>query len=191
MKHEVRPGLKRALDIASQARIGVYDCLYVALAERAGCELVTADDRLVRAPPANVPVHHGAGLPAVIRASVAEESTSSRAPKGATGRRTASGSRDFHLARAQTAASKPWQETDKNAVSRSRSHGSNTLHDCLFRFLLSAEPSLRRPGLGRPELSKAKFPRERGDASMGTANRSTAGAHSVQGWSGGFQSTRI
>jgi predicted nucleic acid-binding protein len=40
--------LKRALDIASQARIGVYDCLYVALAERAVCELVTADDRLLR-----------------------------------------------------------------------------------------------------------------------------------------------
>ena len=42
------PLLKRALDIASQARIGVYDCLYVALAEREGCELLTADDRLVR-----------------------------------------------------------------------------------------------------------------------------------------------
>jgi predicted nucleic acid-binding protein len=26
----------------------VYDCLYVALAEREGCEVVTADDRLVR-----------------------------------------------------------------------------------------------------------------------------------------------
>jgi len=26
----------------------VYDCLYVALAEREGCEFVTADDRLVR-----------------------------------------------------------------------------------------------------------------------------------------------
>ncbi len=30
-------------------RIGVYDCLYVALAEREGCEFITADDRLVRA----------------------------------------------------------------------------------------------------------------------------------------------
>ena len=28
-------------------RIGVYDCLYVALAERRKCKLVTADDRLV------------------------------------------------------------------------------------------------------------------------------------------------
>jgi predicted nucleic acid-binding protein len=41
--------LKRALQVASQARIGVYDCLYVVLAEREGCELLTADDRLVRA----------------------------------------------------------------------------------------------------------------------------------------------
>jgi predicted nucleic acid-binding protein len=42
------PLLKRALEIASPARIGVYDCLYVALAERERCELLTADDRLVR-----------------------------------------------------------------------------------------------------------------------------------------------
>jgi predicted nucleic acid-binding protein len=40
--------LNRALAISSSARIGVYDCLYVALAEREGCEFVTADDRLVR-----------------------------------------------------------------------------------------------------------------------------------------------
>ena len=38
----------RAVQMARQARIGVYDCLYVALAEQEGCELVTADDRLVR-----------------------------------------------------------------------------------------------------------------------------------------------
>ena len=38
----------RAIAISSAVRIGVYDCLYVALAEREGCELVTADDRLVR-----------------------------------------------------------------------------------------------------------------------------------------------
>jgi predicted nucleic acid-binding protein len=47
--HLYLPLLKRALDIASQARIGVYDCLYIALAEREGCELVTADHRLIRA----------------------------------------------------------------------------------------------------------------------------------------------
>jgi predicted nucleic acid-binding protein len=46
--HTYLPLLKRALDMASRARIGVYDCLYVALAEREGCELVTADDRLLR-----------------------------------------------------------------------------------------------------------------------------------------------
>lgn len=39
--------LPRAMDIASQARIGVYDCLYIALAERESCELVTADQRLL------------------------------------------------------------------------------------------------------------------------------------------------
>ncbi len=43
------PLLPRAFAIASQARIGVYDCLYVALAEREGCQLLTADDRLMRA----------------------------------------------------------------------------------------------------------------------------------------------
>src|SRR4051794_12472756 len=31
------PLMLRALGIASQARVGVYDCLYVALAEREGC----------------------------------------------------------------------------------------------------------------------------------------------------------
>jgi predicted nucleic acid-binding protein len=29
-------------------KVGVYDCLYVALAEREDCEFVTADDKLVR-----------------------------------------------------------------------------------------------------------------------------------------------
>ena len=42
------PLLPRAIDLSSQFRIGVYDCLYVALAEREGCELVTSDDRLVK-----------------------------------------------------------------------------------------------------------------------------------------------
>jgi predicted nucleic acid-binding protein len=39
--------LPRAYELSSQMRIGVYDCLYVALAEREQCELVTADQRLV------------------------------------------------------------------------------------------------------------------------------------------------
>ncbi|HYT92617.1 MAG TPA: type II toxin-antitoxin system VapC family toxin [Gemmataceae bacterium] len=38
---------ERAIDISSKARIGVYDCLYVALAEQEKCEFVTADDKLV------------------------------------------------------------------------------------------------------------------------------------------------
>jgi predicted nucleic acid-binding protein len=45
----------RALAIANQARIGVYDCLYVALAEREGRELVTADTRLINSLQATYP----------------------------------------------------------------------------------------------------------------------------------------
>src|SRR4051794_1500531 len=41
------PPLQRAYEMSSHYRIGVYDCLYVALAEREGCEVVTADARLV------------------------------------------------------------------------------------------------------------------------------------------------
>ncbi len=43
--------LPRAYAIAAQARqtrMSVYDCLYVALAEREKCDLVTADDKLAR-----------------------------------------------------------------------------------------------------------------------------------------------
>jgi predicted nucleic acid-binding protein len=47
------PLMHRALTIARRARIGVYDCLYVALAEREGCEFLTADDRLQRSLPGN------------------------------------------------------------------------------------------------------------------------------------------
>jgi predicted nucleic acid-binding protein len=46
--HPYLPLLARAFEIASAARIGVYDCLYIALAEREACEFITADDRLVR-----------------------------------------------------------------------------------------------------------------------------------------------
>jgi predicted nucleic acid-binding protein len=41
------PLLPRAYQISSAARIGIYDCLYVALAEQEGCELVTTDARLL------------------------------------------------------------------------------------------------------------------------------------------------
>lgn len=47
--HAAIPLLPRAIEIAQQFRQTVYDCLYVALAEREGCELITADDKLVRA----------------------------------------------------------------------------------------------------------------------------------------------
>jgi predicted nucleic acid-binding protein len=43
------PLMVRAIEIATNARLGVYDCIYVALAEREGCAFITADDRLVRA----------------------------------------------------------------------------------------------------------------------------------------------
>jgi predicted nucleic acid-binding protein len=39
--------LPRAYEISSQVRIGVYDCLYVALAQRERCDLITADTRLM------------------------------------------------------------------------------------------------------------------------------------------------
>ncbi len=55
---------QRAIQIASQVRIGVYDCAYVALAEREGCELITADDKLVRNLQAQFPfIVHLSSLP--------------------------------------------------------------------------------------------------------------------------------
>ncbi len=42
------PLLYRAVDLSSQTRTAYYDCLYVALAERENCELLTADDKLLR-----------------------------------------------------------------------------------------------------------------------------------------------
>ena len=41
------PLLPEAFSIASAVRISFYDCLYVALADREECELLTADARLV------------------------------------------------------------------------------------------------------------------------------------------------
>lgn len=40
--------LRRATRISSQTRAGLLDCLYVALAEQEGCEMVTVDDKLLR-----------------------------------------------------------------------------------------------------------------------------------------------
>jgi predicted nucleic acid-binding protein len=52
------PGLyPRALTLAGEFRLGaVYDALYVALAEHQGCELWTADRRLVRAVQSQMPL---------------------------------------------------------------------------------------------------------------------------------------
>ena len=43
------PLMVRAIAIARKARIAVYDCVYVALAEREGCDLITADKRVIHA----------------------------------------------------------------------------------------------------------------------------------------------
>lgn len=53
--HSYLPLLPRAYEISSLTRQGVYDCLYVALAEREGCELLTADAKLVANLPAVFP----------------------------------------------------------------------------------------------------------------------------------------
>jgi predicted nucleic acid-binding protein len=46
--HSSLPVLLRAVEVSSYLRIGLYDCLYVALAESEQCDLVTADDKLVK-----------------------------------------------------------------------------------------------------------------------------------------------
>jgi predicted nucleic acid-binding protein len=47
--HAYLPLVSRAVELSSDLRVGAYDCLYVALAEREGCSLVTADEKLVKA----------------------------------------------------------------------------------------------------------------------------------------------
>src|SRR5882724_18034 len=42
------PLMRRAFELSLKMRIGLYDCLYVALAEEQGCELVTGDGRLIQ-----------------------------------------------------------------------------------------------------------------------------------------------
>jgi predicted nucleic acid-binding protein len=46
--HDSGPLVPRAIEISSAMRVGVYDCIYVALAEREQCQLVTADDKLIK-----------------------------------------------------------------------------------------------------------------------------------------------
>jgi len=45
--HDSHSLLPKAYELSSLTRSAVYDCLYVALAEREGCDLVTADEKLV------------------------------------------------------------------------------------------------------------------------------------------------
>jgi predicted nucleic acid-binding protein len=45
--HPYLPLLDRAGEVASRFRVALYGCLYLALAEREGCELVTADSRFL------------------------------------------------------------------------------------------------------------------------------------------------
>lgn len=47
LMHPYERLLARAVEISSQSRSGLYDCLYVALAERDGCQLVTDDQKLI------------------------------------------------------------------------------------------------------------------------------------------------
>jgi predicted nucleic acid-binding protein len=44
----ILPLMDRSLEISIQGRHNFYDCLYVALTEREDCELLTADEKLIR-----------------------------------------------------------------------------------------------------------------------------------------------
>jgi predicted nucleic acid-binding protein len=46
--HSSTPLLARAIEISVANKLAVYDCIYLALAEAEGCEMVSADDMLVR-----------------------------------------------------------------------------------------------------------------------------------------------
>jgi predicted nucleic acid-binding protein len=46
--HPTLPLLLRAMAISIAARRGVYDCIYLALAEAESCEFITADDQFAR-----------------------------------------------------------------------------------------------------------------------------------------------
>jgi predicted nucleic acid-binding protein len=53
--HPTPPLLLRAMALAIVTRRAVYDCIYLALAEAQGCELVTADDLFARGLRASYP----------------------------------------------------------------------------------------------------------------------------------------
>ncbi len=53
--HPTSPLLLRALAVAIATRRAVYDCIYLALAESQGCDMLTADDQFARALCASFP----------------------------------------------------------------------------------------------------------------------------------------
>jgi predicted nucleic acid-binding protein len=46
--HGVRQSIHSALNLSLQTNAGLYDCMYITLAQREKCEFFTADDRLIR-----------------------------------------------------------------------------------------------------------------------------------------------
>lgn len=52
--HPYLPLLPHAIELSSSERVGVYDCLYIALAEREHCKVVSADQRLANTFPSSV-----------------------------------------------------------------------------------------------------------------------------------------
>jgi predicted nucleic acid-binding protein len=52
--HASLPLLPRAYELSSQFRLGVFDCLYVALAERERCQVVSTDKRMITLFPGEV-----------------------------------------------------------------------------------------------------------------------------------------
>jgi predicted nucleic acid-binding protein len=50
--HPALPLLPDAVALSLKKRIGIYDCVYIALAEREQCKVVTADERLANHFPA-------------------------------------------------------------------------------------------------------------------------------------------
>ncbi len=57
-----RTVIDRAFAIASTHDCSVYDCVYVALAEDVGCDMITADERLVNALGSRFPVRWLGGM---------------------------------------------------------------------------------------------------------------------------------
>src|SRR6266436_5029922 len=55
--HGYIPLMARAVEIASDMRCGFYDCLYIALAERQGCELVTFRPKNGHSSSKAIPLH--------------------------------------------------------------------------------------------------------------------------------------